>query len=61
MYAALRRADVILHAGDVVTADLLTELETFAPVIAVLGTTTTSSSTGCRRRSRSSSVACPSP
>ena len=37
MYAALRRADVILHAGDVVTADLLTELETFAPVLAVLG------------------------
>jgi len=37
MYRALRRADVILHAGDVVTADLLTELETFAPVLAVLG------------------------
>ena len=28
---------MILHAGDVVTADLLTELETFAPVLAVLG------------------------
>jgi hypothetical protein len=37
MYPELRRADIILHAGDVVTADLLTELETFAPVYAVLG------------------------
>jgi putative phosphoesterase len=37
MYPELRRADVILHAGDVVSAGLLTELETFAPVVAVLG------------------------
>jgi putative phosphoesterase len=37
MYPQLRRADVILHAGDVVTAELLTELETFAPIHAVLG------------------------
>jgi putative phosphoesterase len=28
---------VILHAGDVVTAELLAELRTFAPVFAVLG------------------------
>jgi putative phosphoesterase len=37
VYRDLRRADVILHAGDVVTRDLLDELETFAPVFAVLG------------------------
>ena len=37
VYRDLRRADVILHAGDVVTHDLLDELETFAPVFAVLG------------------------
>src|SRR4051794_37692857 len=37
VYAALRRADVILHAGDVVTIDLLEELETYAPVHTVLG------------------------
>lgn len=36
-YEELRRADVILHAGDVVDEALLEELETFAPVHAVLG------------------------
>jgi putative phosphoesterase len=35
--AALRRADVILHAGDVVTRELLDELRVYAPVHAVLG------------------------
>ncbi|MDP9402801.1 MAG: metallophosphoesterase [Actinomycetota bacterium] len=34
---ALAGADVILHAGDVVTADLLRELRTIAPVHAVRG------------------------
>jgi putative phosphoesterase len=33
----LRQADVILHAGDVCTANVLTELEDYAPVHAVLG------------------------
>lgn len=33
----LRRADVILHAGDVCTAHLLEELATYAPVHAVRG------------------------
>jgi uncharacterized protein len=33
----LRTADVILHAGDVCTADVLDELAAFAPVHAVLG------------------------
>jgi putative phosphoesterase len=37
VYAALARADVVLHAGDVVTRELLDELATFAPVHAVLG------------------------
>jgi uncharacterized protein len=37
LYTALRGADVILHAGDVVTRDLLEELEQYAPVHAVLG------------------------
>ncbi len=37
VYRALRRADVVLHAGDVVTRDLLDELATYAPVHAVLG------------------------
>jgi putative phosphoesterase len=37
VYAALRRADVVLHAGDVVTQQLLDELATYAPVHAVLG------------------------
>ena len=36
-YAALERADLVLHAGDVVCQELLTELETFAPTLAVLG------------------------
>ena len=33
----LRGADLILHAGDVCTAGVLTELEQYAPVTAVLG------------------------
>lgn len=33
----LRRADLILHAGDVCTADVLDELSGYAPVRAVLG------------------------
>jgi uncharacterized protein len=33
----LRRADVILHAGDVCTAAVLDELAQYAPVLAVLG------------------------
>src|SRR3954451_588241 len=37
VYAALRKADVILHAGDVVTRELLDELAQHAPVHAVLG------------------------
>jgi len=36
-YAELARADVILHAGDVVVPELLDELGGFAPVHAVLG------------------------
>ena len=36
-YRALDGADVILHAGDIVTADLLHELAGFAPTHAVLG------------------------
>lgn len=36
-YAALDRADVILHAGDVLIGELLDELRGFAPVHAVLG------------------------
>ncbi len=37
VYAELDHSDVILHAGDVVTHDLLDELGGFAPVHAVLG------------------------
>ncbi len=36
-YAHLERADLVLHAGDVVVADVLDELRGFAPVHAVLG------------------------
>jgi len=36
-YRALDDADVILHAGDIVTGDLLHELSGFAPTHAVLG------------------------
>ncbi|HSH60650.1 MAG TPA: metallophosphoesterase family protein [Acidimicrobiales bacterium] len=36
-YRALNGADVILHGGDIVTADLLHELSGFAPTYAVLG------------------------
>ena len=35
--AQLRGADLILHAGDVCTADVLDELAAYAPVRAVLG------------------------
>jgi putative phosphoesterase len=37
VYAELDRADVILHAGDIVDAALLHELSGFAPTYAVLG------------------------
>lgn len=36
-WAQLRKADVILHAGDVLVPQLLTELRRLAPVHAVLG------------------------
>jgi putative phosphoesterase len=36
-YALLDDADVVLHAGDIVCADLLDELGGFAPTYAVLG------------------------
>ena len=36
-YSALDRADVVLHAGDVLIPELLDELRGFAPVHAVLG------------------------
>jgi putative phosphoesterase len=35
--AQLEQADVVLHAGDVVTADLIEALERYAPTWAVLG------------------------
>lgn len=37
VYEALEGAGAVLHAGDIVTADLLHELSGFAPVHAVLG------------------------
>jgi putative phosphoesterase len=37
VYAALERADLVLHAGDVVTGALLEELDGFARTVAVLG------------------------
>jgi uncharacterized protein len=37
VYAALEHADLILHAGDVVTGELLDELGGYAPTLAVLG------------------------
>lgn len=37
VYDLLEQADLVLHAGDVTTADLLHELRAFAPVEAVLG------------------------
>jgi uncharacterized protein len=37
VWDALRSADVILHAGDVVSAEFLDELRALAPVHAVLG------------------------
>ncbi|MFP5319625.1 MAG: metallophosphoesterase family protein [Acidimicrobiia bacterium] len=36
-YAHLERADRILHAGDILVAEVLDELRGFAPVTAVLG------------------------
>ncbi len=36
-YAHLEKADVILHAGDIVIGEVLDELRGFAPVHAVLG------------------------
>jgi putative phosphoesterase len=36
-WAELRRADLILHAGDLLTADVLDDLRRLAPVHAVLG------------------------
>jgi putative phosphoesterase len=36
-YAHLERADIILHAGDILVAEVLDELGGFAPVHAVLG------------------------
>jgi putative phosphoesterase len=36
-YAHLDRADVILHAGDILVGEVLDELRGFAPVHAVLG------------------------
>lgn len=37
VYGYLEQADVILHAGDILVAETLAELERFAPVHAVLG------------------------
>lgn len=37
LYAALANADAVLHAGDVVSREVLDELGGFAPVHAVLG------------------------
>jgi putative phosphoesterase len=37
VYAELEQADVVLHAGDVLTVELLDELGGYAPVHAVLG------------------------
>jgi uncharacterized protein len=37
VYAALEAADLVLHAGDVVTNEVLEELAGFAPTLAVLG------------------------
>lgn len=37
VYAELDRADAVVHAGDIMTTDLVDELEGFAPTYAVLG------------------------
>jgi hypothetical protein len=37
VYAELARADLVLHAGDIVVSDVLDELSGFAPTHAVLG------------------------
>ena len=39
VFAAFRNVDHILHAGDIGSPDILTELETLAPVLAVYGNT----------------------
>ncbi len=39
VFAAFRDVDHILHAGDIGSLDILTELETLAPVLAVYGNT----------------------
>lgn len=39
VFDVFRDVDLILHAGDIGPADLLTELETIAPVLAVWGNT----------------------
>src|ERR1700680_1486210 len=37
VYASFARSDAVLHAGDVLSRELLAELASFAPVYAVLG------------------------
>jgi len=37
VYRAMERSDLVLHAGDLVTADVLDDLRRFAPLHAVLG------------------------
>lgn len=37
LYEALERSDAVLHAGDVLSRDLLRELESYATLYAVLG------------------------
>jgi uncharacterized protein len=37
VYSHLEKADLVLHAGDILVADVLDELSGFAPVHAVLG------------------------
>ena len=47
----LRAADLILHAGDLVTADVLADLRALGrPVEAVHGNSTTTRSAACCRR-----------
>lgn len=52
VYAALDSADAILHAGDIVTSDLLDELGGFAPVHAVLGNNDDGYLAGCLPEAR---------
>jgi putative phosphoesterase len=37
VYAALEQADLVLHAGDIVTGDVLEDLSSYATTLAVLG------------------------